>query len=426
MKPARRRALHAMLAGGLSAGLPACSRSSGDGATVLKFWAMGREGEVVTALIPEFERLHPGVKVAVQQLPWTAAHEKLLTAFAGDAMPDLFQLGNTWVAELQALRAIEPLDARVAASATLDPQDYFQGIWNTNVVDGRLYGVPWYVDTRVMFYNRELLARAGYARMPSTWEGWMAAMRAVKKLVGPDKYVILLPHEEFAPLLVLALQQPEELLRDGGRYGNFRSASFRRALQLYADMYRERLAPMERVSNVYHEFSTEYISFYMSGPWNIGEFRRRVAPDRQHTWATALLPGPHGPAASLAGGSSLAVAAGSRHKGAAWQLVEYLSRVDTAAKFNALTGNLPPRRANWADPRLAGDPHARPFRAQLENVRPEPRVPEWENILAELRSMGERVAHGDIAVDAAAAELDAKTDRILGKRRWMLDRERRA
>jgi multiple sugar transport system substrate-binding protein len=424
--PGRRTALRTALAAGIAAALPACTRAPDDGTTVLKFWAMGREGEVVTALIPEFERLHPGVRVEVQQLPWTAAHEKLLTAFAGDAMPDLFQLGNTWVAELATLKAIEPLDARVAASRTLDPQDYFEGIWNTNVVGGRLYGVPWYVDTRVMFYNRELLMRAGYARMPATWEGWMTAMRAVKKLVGPDKYVILLPHEEFAPLLVLALQQPEELLRDGGRYGNFRSASFRRALQLYADMFREQLAPMDRVSNVYHEFSTEYVSFYISGPWNVGEFRRRVAPDKQHTWATAPMPGPSGFAPSLAGGSSLAVAAASPHKAAAWQLVEYLSQVDTAARFNRLTGNLPPRRANWTDPRLAGDPHAKPFRVQLENVRPEPRVPEWESILAELRVMGERVAHGDISVAAAAAELDAKTDRILEKRRWMLDREARA
>lgn len=422
---ARRAALRGMLAATVAAGLPACSRPAAEG-TVLKFWAMGREGEVVTALIPEFERLHPGVKVEVQQLPWTAAHEKLLTAFAGDAMPDLFQLGNTWVPELQALKAIEPLDAYVAASPTLDPKDYFEGIWNTNVVRGRLYGVPWYVDTRVMFYNRELLRRAGYSRMPATWDGWMKAMRAVKRIVGPDKYVILLPHEEFAPLLVLALQQPEELLRDGGRYGNFRSASFRRALQLYADMYREKLAPMERVSNVYHEFSTDYVSFYISGPWNIGEFKRRVASSRQHTWATAVLPGPHGPAASLAGGSSLAVAASSRHKTAAWQLVEYLSQVDTAARFNALTGNLPPRRSNWTDPALANDPHARAFRVQLDNVRPEPRVPEWENILAQMRVMGERVAHGGIGVDAAAAELDAKADRILEKRRWMLDREKKA
>ena len=43
---------------------------------------MGREGEVAQALTPAFERANPGVRVEVQQLPWSAAHAKLLTAFA--------------------------------------------------------------------------------------------------------------------------------------------------------------------------------------------------------------------------------------------------------------------------------------------------------------------------------------------------------
>ena len=73
-----------------------CGLSSSPG-TVLRFWAMGREGEVVAELLPDFERANPGIRVKLQQLPWTAAHEKLLTAFAGDATPDLCQLGNTWI-----------------------------------------------------------------------------------------------------------------------------------------------------------------------------------------------------------------------------------------------------------------------------------------------------------------------------------------
>ena len=128
--------------------------------TVVRFWAMGREGEVVTALLPEFERTHPGIRVDVQQLPWTAAHEKLLTAFAGDATPDICQLGNTWIPEFVALGALQPLGARIARSS-VDPHDFFAGIWDTNVVGGQPYGVPWYVDTRLLFYRRDLLDAAG-------------------------------------------------------------------------------------------------------------------------------------------------------------------------------------------------------------------------------------------------------------------------
>src|SRR5213075_1824032 len=99
--------------------LSGCGRSTGDG-TTLKFWTIGREGEVVAQLLPEFERAHSGVHVQVQQIPLTAAHEKLLTAFAGDALPDICQLGNTWIPEFAALGALEPLQPYVDASNIVD------------------------------------------------------------------------------------------------------------------------------------------------------------------------------------------------------------------------------------------------------------------------------------------------------------------
>lgn len=402
--------------------LASCSPRAQQG-VVLKFWAMGREGEVVAALIPEFERTHPGVRVEVQQLPWTAAHEKLLTAFAGEVMPDIVQLGNTWVPELQAIGALAPLDAHLAQSQWVQKDDYFDGIWHTNVIDGQLWGLPWYVDTRVMFYRRDLLAQAGYGTPPTTWAGWLDAMQKIKRIVGLERYAILLPTDEFEPLLALALQQGEPMLRDGGRYGNFRSAGFRRSLQLYADIYAQGLAPLNRLTNVYHEFGMGYVSFYISGPWNIGEFKRRLPAGQQSIWMTAPLPGPQGLAPSIAGGASLAVASTSRHPREAWQLIEYLSRTDVAARFSDLTGDLPPRRSNWAQPRMADDVYAAAFRDQLERVVPAPKVPEWERIATEMRLVAERVVHGKLTVEQAVVLLDAKADHILEKRRWMLARK---
>ena len=166
----------------------------------VSFWAMGREGEVVTELLPEFERTHPGVKVVVQQLPWTAAHEKLLTAFAGDATPDVAQLGNTWIPEMSALGALEPLGPRIAASSVVTQSDYFPGIWDTNVIAGVVYGVPWYVDTRLLFYRKDLLAQAGFNAPPKTWDEWRKMMAAIKTMVGAERYAVLLPVNEFEPL----------------------------------------------------------------------------------------------------------------------------------------------------------------------------------------------------------------------------------
>lgn len=388
----------------------------------IRFWAMGAEGEVVEKLVPEFERRNPGIRVQVQQIPWSAAHEKLLTAFVGGATPDVSQLGNTWVPEFQALGALEPLDALAAASAATPRADYFAGIWDTNVIDGRTYGLPWYVDTRVLFYRPDLLAAAGYPRPPTTWAGWMDAMRKMKARMGPDQHPILLPTNEWPQPVILGMQSGGALLRDGGRYGDFSNPEFRRGFQFYVDLFREGLAPRvsaSEISNRYQEFERGNIGMVITGPWEIGEFTRRVT---SAPWATAPLPGPDGPGVSLAGGASLVLFRGSKQKDAAWKFIQYLSEPATQARFYELTGDLPARRSAWQAPALDTNAHAAAFRSQLDRVVPLPKVPEAEQIVSKVFEQGERAVRGQATVEEALRTLDGEVDRLLEKRRWMLDR----
>src|SRR5438270_13857631 len=55
-----------------------CSARPSDNREHLEFWALGTEGELVQKLMPEFERRNPNIHVVIQQIPWNAAHEKLL------------------------------------------------------------------------------------------------------------------------------------------------------------------------------------------------------------------------------------------------------------------------------------------------------------------------------------------------------------
>lgn len=406
--------------------LGACG-SARDGRVTLHFWAIGREAEVAPALLADFERLHPGVHVEVQALPLTAAHEKLLTAFAGDALPDVGQLGNTWLPELATLGALEPLQARVDASPVIDDDDYFQGIWDTNVMDGRLYGVPWYIDTRLLFYRTDLLAAAGFDAPPRDWAEWSRQLAAVKQHAKPGDYAILLPLNEFELLVNLGVQQGDPLLRDDATRGSFESAGFRRAFAYYVDMYRNGWAPPmsdTQISNVWDEFANGFYSFYVTGPWNVGEFKRRLPAGVQDAWMTAPLPGPDGAGAAIGGGSSLVMFRSSRHKEEVWQLIEFLSRTEQQQRLHELCGDLPPRRSAWQGAALAGDPYTKAFRDQLERVVAAPKVPEWERIAQEVRYAAERTVRGGQTIDASLADLDARVDAILAKRRWMLARRK--
>ena len=411
----------------LGAMFAACTIGSGeDDILEIRFWAMGREGEIVPELLKEFERENPGVRVMVQQVPWTAAHEKLLTAFAGDALPDVAQMGNTWISEFAALDAIARLDEMAKASSVIEEQDYFPGIWATNRIADTLYGVPWYVDTRLLFYRQDILRAAGIGRPPRDWAEWMQAATAVKQYVGKNKFALFVPVNDFEMQVSLALQQGVPLLRDGDRYGNFSSPELVSALDFYLDFFRKELAPASSesaISNVWDEFARGYFTFYLSGPWNIGEFRRRLPTELQDDWMTAILPGPSGPGTSTAGGSSLVVFKHSAHKEMVFRIVEFLSRPEIQQQFYELSGNLPPRRSSWRGDLLESDPYVVAFREQLERVLPAPKVPEWERIVQELRMVTERAVHEKWTAAETARELDSRVDRILEKRRWMLARE---
>jgi multiple sugar transport system substrate-binding protein len=402
--------------------LAALSCSPRSGPVRLRFWAMGREGEVVTDLVRDFERENPDVRVEVQQIPWSAAHEKLLTAFVGRSMPDAFQLGNTWVSEFAALHAVMPLDRPVSLSHELGAAAFFPGIWDTNVIDGTLYGIPWYVDTRVLFYRRDLLARVGFTAMPTTWEAWRAAMEAVRRRGGPGHYAILLPTNEWPQPMILGLQAGAKMLVDGGTRAAFAAPEFRRAFGFYVGLFRDTLAPPvnnTQIANLYQDFARGTFAMLITGPWNLGEFRRRLPPELADAWSTAPLPGPQGPGLSMAGGSSLALSRASRHPDAAWRLVEYLSRPEQQVRFYRLSGDLPARIEAWRDTSLTRDPHTGAFRDQLERTAAWPKVPEWEEISIRLQDQVERAVRGVTTPDSALATLDREVDRMLEKRRWL-------
>jgi multiple sugar transport system substrate-binding protein len=428
-------AMRALAAGGLSLTITLVSSACGerDNPNEVRFWALGREGEVVKEMVRDFEKEHPGITVRVQQIPWSAAHEKLLTAHVGDVTPDVAQIGNTWVPEFVALHALEPLSPHIAMSKTVDAKSYFSGIWETNVLADTVWGVPWYVDTRLMYYRKDLLEKVGWKSPPTTWAEWRLAMEKIRSTAtrgpaGEQNWGAFIPTNEWNLPIILGLQSGSTLLREDDGRGAFKDPDFHRAFEYFVALYRDGLAPKygsNDVANLYQEFAKGRFVFYVSGPWQIGEFRNRLPVSMKGLWGTAPMPGPKAgvPGVSLAGGASLVVFKKSRQKTAAWQLVEYLSRPEQQVRFYELTGDLPARTEAWKTPRLANDTLSQAFYTQLLHVLPTPKVPEWELIAQRVIDHAETVVRGNTSVDDALQALDKDVDNILEKRRWLQSRK---
>src|SRR5262249_9766950 len=156
-------------------------------------------------------------------------------------------------------------------------------------------------------------------------------MTAIRERSAGSEFAVLLPVNEWQPLVILALQRGAALLRDGDTRGDFQSAAFREAFAFYVDLFRRHLAPLASQAegaNLYQDCAPGAFAFYVTGPWNLGEFRARLPAGVP--WATAPMPAPDEryPGVSIAGGASLAIFRGSPRKEAAWALVEFLSQPD--------------------------------------------------------------------------------------------------
>lgn len=403
-----------------AAGPVACTRKEGP----LTVWAMGVEGETLSGMASGFM----GRDVRVQALPWAAAHEKLLTAFAADDLPDIVALGNSWVAEFAALGALEPLDAMLRMSS-LDLDHMFAAALKTVTIEKRVVGIPWYVDTRLLFYRKDLLNQAGFEDVATTWADWDGQLAA---LSGPNRggrYSLLMPFAEYEPLVALCLQSDDPILLDDGTRGNFQAAGIRAAFAFAASLYQKGYAARvthSEVTDLYSAFSRGDYVFYITGPWNLGEFAHRLPANMQANWATALLPGPKGVGASSAGGASMCIPRMSRNKDRAFRFIEHICAERQQASFYRATGDLPSDQTVWPSVGLMQDARSQPFFRQLTLARPEPQVPEWEQIANEMVAALERVVRGIVTLDAALKALDEYSWAALAKRRFMLDKGRAA
>lgn len=414
-----------------------CS-SEGDKITTIKFWAMGSEAEYVTKLVPEFEKRNPGIKVKVQAVPWTAAQEKLITAFASDNTPDACQLGNTWVPQFAYLNAITNLDEYITGSSIVKKENYFEGIWDTNVLDspvlpsGRsVFGIPWYMDTRLMFYRSDIFERAGYKQPPRSWDELYDLCKKIKALFpGQEKYAIYLPTNEWPPFIIFGLQNNASLLKDNNTRGNFSSQEFKESFEFLIKFHKDKLAPIgiSQVTNVYQAFKDEYFSIYISGPWNINEYKKWMTGKLADKWSTAPLPSKSGedyPGVSLAGGSSLVIFKNSEHKKEVWKFIEFLSEKSTQIEFYKLLYNLPAVKEAWEDSSIANNIYTKAFYEQFNRVVATPKIPEWEQIaFSKVQQYAELAARDALSIDEALRKLDKDVDLILEKRRWLIESQK--
>jgi multiple sugar transport system substrate-binding protein len=380
--------------------------AGGQASGSLTVWAMGAEGEKLGALAKEFEQQNPGTSIKVTPIGWDVAHDKLITSVAGNKTPDVSQMGTTWMGEFAKTGALEEVPD------TIDTSVFFKGAQETGVVDGATYGVPWYVETRVLFYRTDIAKKAGITEAPSDWDELKAMAKAMKEK-GGAKYGIGLSPNNWQELLPFVWQNGGDVVDESGQF-TFDSPEVVEAIEYYQSFFKEGLAAksVPEGFDPAQGFVAGTHPMFFSGPWHMSGIEDVGGAKINGKWAIAPMPTKESNT-SFVGGSDLVVFEGSDNKDTAWKFVEFLTTPAVQQKFYASVSALPSVESAWDKGELASDKNLGVFGDQLQEAKSPPAIPKWEQIAVEaVNAEMEKAMTGGASAEEAAKAMQEKANSI--------------
>lgn len=120
----------------------------------------------VRAMTDAFTAANPDVKVNLEFVPYEGLHDKTVLAQGSGEGYDVVLFDVIWPAEFAANNVLLDVTDRVTPEMQAG---VLPGAWTTVENDGKRYGMPWILDTKYLFYNKDILAKAGITTPPKTW-----------------------------------------------------------------------------------------------------------------------------------------------------------------------------------------------------------------------------------------------------------------
>lgn len=367
----------------------------------IEIWAMGEEGENLGDFTDAFVEENPDAKITVTSIPWTDVMTKYQTAVAAGTVPDAIMIGSSLLPSMVAAGGLAQVPDDL-----VDEDSFNETALESTEVEGTSYAVPWYVETRVMYYRTDLAEQAG-VEAPKTWDDLTAFAKAMTD--NGSNYGIQLPmgdaEDSTQVILPFYAQAGGDVLNDAGDAYAWDEAALTDALEYYASFFTEGLAPMSGYGDEQTAaFANGSNPAFISGPWMVGVLGDQESPEWvDENVGTAPVPAGADNNDSYLGGGHLGVFEDADNADGAWKLIQWLSEPETQQQWFETVNALPAVSSALDSEPFTSDPRLSVLNEQLENTVAPPSVPSWNEMSAFIETEAEKVANGSSAADAASA-----------------------
>lgn len=410
-----------ILAMGLSLFTGFAKTGAASAPTKITFWHLWKGGEAqeLQKVIDKFNKTHPNIQV--EALAGTTA-TKQLTALTGGNPPDVGYVIDYTISKWASVGAVEPLDQYVKKD-NIKSSNFPQPIWKLGNYMGKQYGMPYTMDSYMLYYNKDLLKAAGIKNPPKTMSELKKDAELLTKKDDKGEYtqVGFISDNPWLDCLNWAFASGENFYD----YKNdkvtcnskknidaltFKVASYQSPYDMNKiKKFKSGFGEYESPNN---PFFQNQLAFDLEGQW-FQTFIKKYA--KGINYGIVPIPYPDGHPELSKGGQiqsgMLYISKASKHKDEAFEFINWLTSDEPNIEFCTAKGSLPATLSAINNPKFAkAAPELVPFIQIVKggHAKALPAVPFTKEYVNELNVQEQRAYDGEITPEEALNNVASK------------------
>jgi len=396
----------------LTVGAPAAAQ----GKSITLSMLAGYKEDVLRASLPEFEK-RTGIKVVVDSAPFGDLYKKQLLSLSTGGRYDVLFMDEPWIAPLSEF--LLPLNERMK---TLELKDFVPTTVAAGAFQGTQYAVPVDPNVQLLVYRKDLFDQKGL-KPPATWDELLATAKAFHDPAKQQYGIAITASSDVQTGLYMLLTMwsyGAELVDSRGR-GGLDTEAGRKGGEVFLELLKYAPPNVKSYNFADVNKAIQLGQAVMAIQWASGA---KPMEDKTRSSVAGKLGYALVPKAvrqtPMRGVWTIGIAKNSPNQDAAWQFATWLSGKEfglAAVKFPSATSAIhSPRVSVLKDPGTkAALPYAETLFESLQITKERPRLREYADIQEHLRITAGKLTAGELTLPAALKEIDAGTNRILGK-----------
>jgi arabinogalactan oligomer/maltooligosaccharide transport system substrate-binding protein len=379
------------------------SGDKSDGPVTITWWDTSNatnEAPTYKALVADFEKANPKIKVKYVDVPFDQAQNKFDTAAGSKGAPDVLRSEVGWTPAFAKKGYFLPLDG---TEALADKGKFQASLIQQAQYEGKTYGVPIVTDTLALVYNKALFQKAGITEAPKTWDELKSDAAKVKDKAGVDGYWGS-TQAYYAQSFLYG--EGTDTVDASGKKITVDSDAAKKAYGTWLSLFSGKgLHKADTTADAYAHIQDAFVNgkvaAIIQGPWEITNFYKGSAFTDKSNLGIATVPaGSAGKAGAPTGGHNLSVYAGSdkAHQEAALKFVNFMTSAKSQETI-ALKNSTLPTRDDAYSAQVKADPGIAGYQGVLAAAQPRPALPEYSSLWGPLDTELPKIAGGKEPLD---------------------------